>query len=384
MSSFSSDEVVGLVFITAGAFVSVTAVAFLLLYVLYLGIRRQWSISTLIHYYFVNLMFAELIQALGGVMTVEWIVKRSVDEGGLCTMQGAFKQLGDVSVALTSIAIAIHTFSAIVFKIITPHTLAVAIMGFIWFFSVLVVAIPAGLNYGRYYGNTGYWCWIQEDFDHLRIPLEYMYMWAAAFISIICYACVAVVLRGHDLGMAKIANGHRFSMSTMDRGSQRKAKNLAMQMLFYPVIYFVTVFPIAVVRWMAFSGYDIPFEATAFADTLFSLSGLFNVLLYAWTRRSIITGNKMTTVSGSRSGSTSYHMHPTSLTTDMRSPTTVHFKDMAYEGDMATPAVPADILDSREAMQVKVTVVSYPDHYWGDNPSMKQAEIDSKWPQESQ
>lgn len=65
MSSFSSDEVVGLVFITAGAFVSVTAVAFLLLYVLYLGIRRQWSISTLIHYYFVNLMFAELIQALG-------------------------------------------------------------------------------------------------------------------------------------------------------------------------------------------------------------------------------------------------------------------------------------------------------------------------------
>ena len=69
-------------------------------------------------------------------------------------------------------------------------------------------------------------------------------------------------------------------MSTMDRGSQRKAKNLAMQMLLYvgllpllvpaqtddtlsyPVIYFITVFPIAVVRWMAFSGYDIPFEAT--------------------------------------------------------------------------------------------------------------------------
>ena len=111
-------------------------------------------------------------------------------------------------------AIAIHTFAAIVFKIITPHSLAVATMGFIWVFSILVVAVPAGLNAGRYYGNTGYCkrhvararysshsgaftgCWIQQDFDHLRIPLEYMWMWAAAFISIICYACVAFVLRG--------------------------------------------------------------------------------------------------------------------------------------------------------------------------------------------
>ncbi|KAL1720802.1 hypothetical protein EV715DRAFT_196463 [Schizophyllum commune] len=385
MPAFSTDQVVGLVFITAGGFLSVTAVSSLLLYVLYLGLRHQWSISTLIHYYFVNLMFAELIQALGGVMTVEWIVRRGVEEGALCTMQGAFKQLGDVCAATqktdASKAIAIHTFAAIVFKIITPHSLAVATMVFIWVFSILVVAVPAGLNAGRYYGNTGYWCWIQQDFDHLRIPLEYMWMWAAAFISIICYACVAFVLRGHDLGMAKFAQGRRFSMSTMDRGSQRKAKNLAMQMLFYPVIYFITVFPIAVVRWMAFSGYDIPFEATAFADTLFALSGLFNVLLYAWTRRSIITGNKPTTVSGSRSGSTSYHMHHTSMAADLRSPTTVHFKDMAYPPNLVTPAVPNDGLDSRDAPQVKV--VSYPGHFWEDTPpSMKQAELDSQWRRE--
>lgn len=52
----------------------------------------------------------------------------------------------------------------------------------------------------------------------------------------------------------------------------------------YPVVYIVTVSPIAVVRWMAFSHQNVPFAATAFASILFSSSGLFNVILYRFTR----------------------------------------------------------------------------------------------------
>jgi hypothetical protein len=40
----------------------------------------------------------------------------------------------------------------------------------------------------------------------------------------------------------------------------------------------------AIVRWMAFSGKSVPFEATAFASVLFSSSGLLNVILFTSTR----------------------------------------------------------------------------------------------------
>lgn len=52
----------------------------------------------------------------------------------------------------------------------------------------------------------------------------------------------------------------------------------------YPAVYIIAVAPMAIVRWMAFSGYIVPSAATLIASILFSFSGLFNVILYASTR----------------------------------------------------------------------------------------------------
>lgn len=54
------------------------------------------------------------------------------------------------------------------------------------------------------------------------------------------------------------------------------------------MIYTITVLPIAIVRFRAFKGKHVPFSATVIADVIFSLSGLFNVILYSFTRPSLL------------------------------------------------------------------------------------------------
>ena len=58
--------------------------------------------------------------------------------------------------------------------------------------------------------------------------------------------------------------------------------------LSYPAIYTITVLPIAIVRFRAFHDQHVPFAATVVADVLFSCSGLFNVILFALTRPSLL------------------------------------------------------------------------------------------------
>lgn len=56
----------------------------------------------------------------------------------------------------------------------------------------------------------------------------------------------------------------------------------------YPAVYIVTVFPLSVVRWMAFTGITVPFPATCVASVLFSSSGLLNVILFSLTRPGLV------------------------------------------------------------------------------------------------
>ncbi|KAJ8508049.1 hypothetical protein ONZ45_g9638 [Pleurotus djamor] len=251
----------------------------------------------------------------GGLLNIEWIIRAAVVEGSLCTAQGVLKQVGDVAVAFTSLTIAIHTFLVLVLRYRVPPRLRILslsiptpfmIIAFIWLFVVLAVAIPAGLHQNSdqpYYTNTGYWCWISDKYPSERIGLEYLWLWAAAFIQIVIYAFLALVLRGivvvekGRIGWGKRSGSHDDDNSSVygyvndAQDEETKVANArAMQMLFYPLVYLITVFPVSIVRWLGFSdpSRDIPAGATFFASVLFSSSGLLNVILYSVTRPGVV------------------------------------------------------------------------------------------------
>ncbi|KAF8898861.1 hypothetical protein BD779DRAFT_1485889 [Infundibulicybe gibba] len=244
------------------------------------------------------------------ILNIKWIAAAGVQAGGLCIVQGIAKQIGDVGVALTfvyfstfqtiiqrpfrTLTIAIHTCCILVFRWNPPSRTAPIMVSMIWIFIILIVAFGHLVHGTNYYGPTQYWCWITEAYPGERLGLEYIWLYLAGFVNLICYAAIALVIKG-----ILIMDGGRFRLQTRlerelndfalnNRNERTKSNSIAMQMLFYPAVYIVTVSPISIARWLSFSGKSVPFPATAFASVLFSSSGLLNVILFTSTRPKLI------------------------------------------------------------------------------------------------
>lgn len=237
---------------------------------------------------FMSLLLFDFIQSIGSVLHIPWIYNAHVEEGLTCTVQGIFKQFGDVGVALTTSSIAIHTFLVLAFKVEIRPIHAKVVVGLTYFAVVLVVVIGFAIGASRkrssIYGDTGYWCWITDDFDNERIVLEYLWLWLAALISLCCYGGMALIIRGNltfDGNKPKLQGRKDMAIVTQPHTS------LVWHMLFYPALYIVTIIPISISRFISFSGKEVPYQALFFASCLFSASGLLNSLLFAFTRPSL-------------------------------------------------------------------------------------------------
>lgn len=62
----------------------------------------------------------------------------------------------------------------------------------------------------------------------------------------------------------------------------------------YPLVYIVCILPNSICRWLFFSRSKavpyqaVPYQASLFASTLFSLSGMFNAILFFYTRPALV------------------------------------------------------------------------------------------------
>ncbi|RDB30849.1 hypothetical protein Hypma_005911 [Hypsizygus marmoreus] len=253
-----------------------------------------------------------LVEA-GSAQTVKTQV--TVTEGTLCTAQGVFKQFGDVSVAFMSLTIAIQTFCVLVVRWHAPPSSSKYIIGTVFLFIILMIGISVATRThsekGAYYGNTGFWCWIGDQYKTEKIVFEYLWMWLAAFIMLIIYGIIALVMRGILVIGDESGNESRWKLrwdwsgnrGVRDRIStddmedddedeeRRQARAIANLMLFYPAVYIFCVFPVGLVRWLVFSGNYVPRPATIFASIVFSLSGLLNTILYVLTRPELVRGS---------------------------------------------------------------------------------------------
>ncbi|KIJ21857.1 hypothetical protein PAXINDRAFT_165222 [Paxillus involutus ATCC 200175] len=280
------------------AAMSALAVSALLAYITYSAstiqrnASRRWSTDTHIHYYFLNLMVCDLVQAIGGLLNIKWISEARVYPSPTCTVQGLFKQVGDVGVALSTTAIALYTLQVLVFRFDSSPKFALVVLAIIWVITALLVAIPNAIQHGLY-NPTGAWCWINEPTGE-QIGLEYLWMWIAAFLNIVVYVFLALVLKrmiiidGHRLRWLRGEREGQRSSTNSDAEPRRDEGTIAFQLLFYPAVYIIVVLPISAARFSAFRGNDVPFPVTAVADTLFSLGGLLNVALYSLTRPKLI------------------------------------------------------------------------------------------------
>jgi hypothetical protein len=243
-------------------------------------------------------MLADLILAIGDLPNIRWMSVGAVLPGRLCTTQAVFKQVGKVGVAMTSLAIAFHTFSILVLRWKGPPNFQKYIIAGIWVFVAVVIGIPNIVHRNEaYYGITyrGYWCWILPQYKLEQIATQYFWVWLAALFMIVLYGIMFAIIR-RWFNIAHGIHWHNRPLRVrdaldLDSDDDKKIKAVANSMLFYPAVFIFCFLPTTLSRFITYyTNKNVPYQFTLFAITIYGLSGVFNVILFLVTRPKIVVG----------------------------------------------------------------------------------------------
>ncbi|KAJ2931993.1 hypothetical protein H1R20_g5104, partial [Candolleomyces eurysporus] len=149
-----------------------------------------------------SIFLGEAIQALGEILNIKWVNDGKVKIGAYCTAQGVLKQLGQVSVPLSVLLLAIYTFRGLwIGRTSESLLLTKLLITGIWGFIILMVVLGNVLNLHkdeqhRYIAPVPYWCWIGNDYLQWRIWGEYFWWWLTLTVSILTYTPLFFWIRG--------------------------------------------------------------------------------------------------------------------------------------------------------------------------------------------
>jgi len=160
---------------------------------------------------------------------------------------------------------------------------AIGLVCFACVFITLLVAIGAGIH-KNYAAPTPFWCWISPEFPELRLAGEYIWMWIALFASVTLY----IPLYFWAEGFWSVNEEHKFRWLNPDQRVEYAQRRTALGMLLYPLAYSLTILPLSVARWLAFSHHHVPSVATFICNSIFRLSGAINVLLFLIIRPELL------------------------------------------------------------------------------------------------
>ncbi|KAL6310313.1 hypothetical protein BKA93DRAFT_721467, partial [Sparassis latifolia] len=249
--------------------------------------------------YFSSLLISDVIQAFGSLMNARWHNEMGVTYGSFCVAQGVIKQLADLGTSsdATDIpvqVIALHTFLVVFMRWNLGKRF---LLGFLiggWSLILFILILGPALETkarGPFYGISGLWCWISDDYPWERVPLDYMFLFISAFGSFILYGLVFFSMRGNITmqGWRMRVRLHRDQYTKKEVDAQ--CVTIARQMLWYPVAFTLLVFPIATCRFVEWSGHDVADGVSFFSDAVFLMSGMVNVILFLATRRVLPEGS---------------------------------------------------------------------------------------------
>jgi len=246
------------------------------------------------------LFFAELIQGLGHIVSMKWVIEGEVNTGTFCTAQGVLQQLGETGAAIATLAIAVQTFVTIWWLKNPSKLVALISVGMLWLFVIVFVAVEFAVNTNppdSYYATpTPYWCWIGQRFSWQRIAGEYVWFWLTLFISIALYFPLYLLHREVIRpGKSWYAPSEVKEEDIEDRipvvstALSQKPSKLWTAIL-YPILYCVITLPLSVARWIEFrqeaTGGEMHISPTAtfICGIIFTMSGVFNAVMYLLTR----------------------------------------------------------------------------------------------------
>ncbi|GAA5862297.1 hypothetical protein JCM1840_001713 [Sporobolomyces johnsonii] len=225
---------------------------------------------------FVQLIFADLLQALGFMLNYDWVRRGALPPAshptGLCITQALLIEIGDLSSAFSSLLICVNLFVLLVLHKQVPMRFLVAGSVLQWAAIGILTGIGPSLKRDGtpFYGAAGGWCWMSIVYESERLWLHYLWVFLVAATELVLYAIIAYKLnpRGHS------------SATNLPTPS-----TLSKTMLLFPAIYIFTILPLSIMRCAAMAGRDWPVQTQLAGGAVFTLSGAADCMIYATTRR---------------------------------------------------------------------------------------------------
>jgi hypothetical protein len=271
----------GLIAITIFAMMSLLSVTALLIFITHrlISWRKHYRYNVG-HNQFViliyNLLLADLQQAIAFVMSFHWLrINKILAPTVPCFIQAWFLQIGDVSSGFFVLAIAVHTWLGVVKGYKVPYKWFIASILGLWAFALLLTVLGPAMYQNRFFGRAGGWCWISSNYQNERLWLHYLWIFIIEFGTIAIYGHVFVHLRGRIRGIIN--------------NDTTKLTRATKFMVMYPAVYVVLTLPIAVGRMVAMTGTQMPDVFFVIAGSLLTSCGWIDALLYALTRRILVS-----------------------------------------------------------------------------------------------
>jgi len=221
---------------------------------------------------------AEFIVGIAMALNIKWVPNGIVYVGAACRAQGALVSFGLTTSSMTTIVIAIHTFSLLWQNQNMSLRHAWVIVSVIWLYPILFITINIRIHGGdNTFRPSGFWCSFPKDAWIQKIVGEYLWMLLAIVISLVLYVLLFL------WGLGCIAR------------SVVMNPEHAPSLIYYPIVYVITILPNAVVRLFEFEQDrrgELPsmaFSAVVLTSRfILALTGLSNVLLYLITRPNLL------------------------------------------------------------------------------------------------
>ncbi|KAL2861042.1 protein gprC [Aspergillus lucknowensis] len=228
-----------------------------------------------------NLVIADLIQSLGFLICTKWFAENSVQTStAACFLQGLGLQVGDPASGIFVLAIAFHTFYLVALGRKLTYPVFVSIVVGLWAFVLVLVIIPIALYGADVFVPSGAWCWINEDYESMRLWTHYVWIFLAEFGTVCLYAVLWFQLRRRIKQSNILGSTHVESL--------RRLRRVVGYMVIYPIAYIVLSLPLAAGRMATARGSTPSIVYFCVAGALITSSGLVDVLLYTLTRKNLI------------------------------------------------------------------------------------------------
>ncbi|KAK1216407.1 hypothetical protein PQX77_020960 [Marasmius sp. AFHP31] len=277
---YESYERAGVIVLSVAALLSIIAIIFVAVPSIFSAQKTQ---KTHIFEYLTCLLIANMIQSVGTAMNLRWVSKNGVTNGAFCVAQGGIKQAGNVATALWTFILALHIFNILFLRsAVTKVGLWCTLVGG-WLLVLLLVLLgPLAIQKstkGPYFGVSGAWCWITNEYPEEQVFLEYFFEFLAASLSFVLYCVILLRVRGnlvHNMGkwqLKFISKTESWRLGFARDLIDSAMLKLAQRMVWLPVAYTLLLIPITITRLTEFSGRRVPFGATIFAAVVFNLTG---------------------------------------------------------------------------------------------------------------